>query len=64
MLESRSVNTRIELLEHIAADLKTLVMDHEGRLRWIERVVLYGMGAVGVGSFAMNIFDHLSKHTP
>ncbi len=59
--EPRSTETRLALLERMAADLSNLVSDHEKRIRMSERVLFYGMGVVGVGSFALNVWTHLQK---
>ena len=59
--QEKTLETRVSLLERIADDMAKLATDHEKRLRWIERVVLYAMGTVGIGGFLLNVFDHL-KH--
>lgn len=53
--------TRLALLERTATDLGEIVKDHEKRIRWTERVALYGIGAVGLGGFILNVYDHLKR---
>jgi hypothetical protein len=55
------LETRVALLERMAEDLGSIVKDHEKRLRWSERVLFYGMGVLGVGGFALNMWSRFQK---
>ena len=64
-MRDQDLDVRVALLERIAEDLSSLTKDHESRLRWIEKIAYYGLGMMGVGSigtFALSVFDHVSKH--
>lgn len=51
-----SLEARVLVMERLLEDMGKVVKDHESRVRWIERVVMYGIGAAGLGSF---VLDHL-----
>lgn len=51
--------TRIALLERTAIDMGEIVQDHEKRIRSSERVLMYGLGVVGLGSFLLDAYVHL-----
>jgi hypothetical protein len=60
-MSEATVETRLALLEQIAEYLGGIIKDHETRLRWIERVTLYAMGALGIGDLVLHALDRL-KH--
>lgn len=51
--------TRIALLERTAIDMGEIVRDHEKRIRSSERLLMYGLGVVGLGSFVIDAYIHL-----
>jgi len=60
-MHDRSVNVRLARLERIATDMGRILEDHESRMRWGERLLMYGAGTLGVGGFLLNLFTSL-KH--
>lgn len=46
----------ITKLETISENTNIILRDHESRIRFIERVVGYGLGAVGLIEFGINTF--------
>lgn len=42
--------------EIIIENLTSIMKDHESRIRFIERVVGYGLGALGLIEFGINTF--------
>lgn len=55
-MRDRSVEVRLAVLEQTSVDMGAIVKDHESRIRWIERVAMYGMGTLGIGSFLLSVF--------
>lgn len=46
----------IAKLEIIIENLSQIIKDHEGRIRFLERIVGYGLGALGLIEFGINTF--------
>lgn len=59
-MQAEEITEMLTKQETIIENLTSIMKDHESRLRFIERVVGYGLGAVGLVEFAINA---LNKHT-
>lgn len=59
------INERVAgLFESAIKDIKELARvgsDHEKRIRFIERTVNYGLGAIGLVAIALKIYEAMNK---